>query len=126
MVYRSPTMRKALPPLLCLAIAACGVEEDPRPASLRYIQAAILVPSCATAACHSSANQRASRVFDDPATILEQVYGTGVQPGDPGDSQLITVYLTGDGEFRMPLDAPLPEADVNLISKWILEGAEDN
>jgi hypothetical protein len=119
-------MRKALPLLLFLAVAGCGVEEDTRPASLRYIQAAILVPSCATAACHSSANERAGRVFDDPEIIAEQVYGTGVQPGDPGDSRLITFYLTGDSEYRMPLDAPLPDADIALISRWILEGAEDN
>jgi hypothetical protein len=119
-------MRKALTLLLVLGAAGCGVEEDPRPASLRYIQAAILKPGCATAACHSTLNQRASRVFDDPDTILDQVYGTGIQPGDPGDSALITVYLTGEGEFRMPLDAPLPEADIALISRWIAEGAEDN
>lgn len=121
-------MRKALPPLLFLAVAAagCGVEEDPRPASLRYIQEAILKPGCATAACHSSLNQRASRVFDDPEIILDQVYGTGVQPFDSGDSPLITVYLTGEGDFRMPLDAPLPDADIALIARWIDDGAEDN
>lgn len=119
-------MRKVLTLLVFLGAAGCGVEEDPRPASLQYIQQAILKPGCATAACHSSQNQRAFRVFDDPETIYEQVIGTGVQPFDSADSLLITAYLTGDGPFRMPLDAPLADADIALIARWIDDGAEDN
>jgi hypothetical protein len=122
-------MRNAPALLLLLAAGAagCGVEEDPRPESLRYIQQAILKPSCATAACHSSLNHRAGFVFDDPETIYEMVYSVGVQPGDSGDSALIGLYLTGDDpELRMPLDAPLPDADIALIARWIDEGAEDN
>lgn len=115
-----------LPVLLTVFAGGCGVEADPRPASLDYIQATILVPSCATAACHSKFNQRADRIFDDPDIILEQVYGTGVTPGDSSDSLLVTFYLTGDGEYRMPADAPLPDADIALIARWIDEGALDN
>jgi len=122
----SPAMRYAPGLLLLLAAAGCGVETDPRPATLDYIAATIFKPSCATGGCHSSLNQTAGRVFDDPATIYEQVIGTGVQPGDHTDSPLITVYLTGDGEYRMPLDAPLPDADIDLIARWIDDGAEDN
>jgi hypothetical protein len=125
-VYRS-RVRNALLIVSLLAAVGCGTEEDSRPASLRYIQTAILEPSCATAACHSTLNMRASRVFDDPETIHEQVIGTGVIPGDSGDSLLINFYLTGDDhELRMPLDAPLPEADIALIARWIDDGAGDN
>ena len=120
-------MRYAPLVLSLLAAAGCGEQEDSRPASLRYIQQAILKPSCATAACHSTLNQRAFRVFDDPAIIHEQVIGTGVTPFDSTDSNLITFYLTGDDpEYRMPLDSPLPDADIALIARWIDEGAEDN
>lgn len=120
-------MRMALLAVPILAAGAgCGMD-DTRPASLRYLQETVFKPSCATAACHSSLNQRANRVFDDPETIHGEVVGTGVVPGDSADSILITFYLTGDDpEFRMPLDAPLPDADIALIARWIDDGAEDN
>jgi hypothetical protein len=120
-------MRNALLLLSLLAATGCGTEEDSRPASLAYIQQAILEPSCASAACHSSFNQRSMRVFDDPETVHIMVIGSGVTPFDSSDSLLINFYLRGDDpEFRMPLDAPLPDADIDLIARWIDAGAEDN
>jgi len=113
--------------LLFLVAAGCGVETDPRPASFRYIQAAILEPSCATAACHSSLNQREGLVLDDVDldTTYEVFYGLAATE-DPELSPLLNDILRGDGEKRMPLDAPLPDADVELITNWIVAGREYN
>jgi hypothetical protein len=119
-------MRYAPALLLLLAAAGCGVETDDRPASFTYIREAILVPSCATAACHSAQNQRAGRSFDDEGAY-DELLNAGVVPGDASASPLIFDVLAGDDpEKRMPLDSPLPDADIGLISRWIDMGAEDN
>jgi hypothetical protein len=117
--------------LLLLAAAGCGVETDDRPASFAYIQTAILKPSCATAACHSSQNQREGLVLDDPETAFSEIQTTGITfdplDGSPEDTGLI-LRLRGnlDGEERMPLDSPLPDADIALIARWIGAGGENN
>jgi hypothetical protein len=50
--------------------------------------------------------------------------GPAVIPGNGEQSPLVRRLLGLDGEDRMPLDkAPLPEADVALIRRWIDEGA---
>jgi hypothetical protein len=50
---------------------------------------------------------------------------------DPRDSLLVralrvgvpSILDPGSGNVRMPYDAPMPEADIRLIEKWIAEGA---
>jgi len=32
--------------------------------------------------------------------------------------------MRGQGSLRMPPDAPLPEADITLIDRWIQAGAK--
>jgi hypothetical protein len=124
-------MRYAPALLLLLAAAGCGVETDDRPVSFTYIHEAILVPSCATAACHSSQNQRenldlgdrdsAYRLFnegvgDHTASAIFQTIG--------GDSQPVVQPYAEAG--RMPLDSPLPDADIQLIGTWIDQGEANN
>lgn len=110
---------------LLLAAAGCGVEDDPRPAEFDYISTAILQPSCGNAACHSSQNQRKGLILDNP----DDGYRTLVEDSGyvnqllPEESGLVPFILRGDGELRMPLDAPLPDADIDLIDRWILAGA---
>jgi hypothetical protein len=93
--------------LLALA-ASCGVETDDRPPTADYVVPSILRPSCGTAACHSSATGRNNVVLDNIA--------------DACNAQLLISYLRGDGVDRMPLDSPLPEADIKLIAAWQGEG----
>lgn len=106
-----------------LAAPGCAADTDERPAEFPYIVEAILRPSCATATCHSAMTRRegldfssveaAQQTFDDEFLVV---------PGDPGDGQLINV-LTTSGEERMPVDSPLPDADIALIQAWIANGA---
>lgn len=123
-------MRKA-PLLLFLAVAAagCGVEEDPRPTSFRYIHEAIVKPSCATAACHSLLNNRELVQME----TYDEAYGYFVDAARKEESQIygliggeIEADLRRTDGLRMPLDQPLPEADILLIGRWIDEGARDN
>ena len=48
-----------------------------------------------------------------------------VYPGYPQYSSLITL-LNAVGSIRMPPDNPLPQADIQLISDWIQQGASPN
>ncbi len=104
------------------AAAGCGDELDDRPASREYIVTAILAPACANAGCHSSSAAKAGYSFgtqEEAADALDQL----VLPGDVQRSRLAQVLRT-TGEYRMPLDSPLSEADITLIEAWILGGAE--
>jgi hypothetical protein len=48
-----------------------------------------------------------------------------VTPYDPAQSRLVQM-LRATGAPRMPPDRPLPEADIALIEKWILDGARES
>lgn len=52
--------------------------------------------------------------------------GPSAKPGAPSESLLVK-YINGDAKPRMPLgQPPLPPADVDLIRRWIAEGAKDD
>ena len=52
--------------------------------------------------------------------------GAGIVPGNPESSPLIRV-LTGKAEPTMPGEGdPLPEAEIDLLRRWIQEGAKDD
>lgn len=112
-------------PLLLMAVAGaagCGDEIDDRPATSEYIVAAILAPACGNAGCHSSAAKKEGYAFDTLEAARE-AFSQLVLPGDTQRSRLAQV-LRASGESRMPLDSPLPEADIALIETWILGGAQ--
>lgn len=105
-------------------LAGCADESDERPAEFEYIVAAILRPSCATATCHTSQARRADVALD----TLEAAHETfDSRPFaiafEPESSELPFLLRTTDPELRMPLDSPMPEADIQLIERWIANGA---
>lgn len=101
---------------------ACAGDPGERPARWSYIHAAIIAPSCATSSCHSDRVETAGIALDDPDVAYEALLGRlYVTPGDPG-SALIQL-LEGVEVRRMPPDAPLPQADIDLVRTWIEDGA---
>jgi Planctomycete cytochrome C len=110
---------------LALGAAGCAASTDERPAEFGYIVQAILAPSCGTATCHNSMTRRAGFALD----TLEEARETfdNLRPfaptDDPADSELLFVLRTDDPEQRMPLDSPMPDADIALIERWIIAGA---
>jgi hypothetical protein len=104
-----------------LSSIGCGSETDDRPATKEYIVAAILAPSCGNAACHSSAAAVAGYAFDTLSAATKALDELVVPGSDR--SELLRVLRESGGD-RMPLDSPLPDADIELIEKWILEGAK--
>jgi len=107
--------------LLALACACGGA--DTRPADWSYIHAAIVTPSCATASCHGASASAGGLAFDDAVEtrrlLLSKPY---VTPGDPNSALLF--LLEGRERDRMPPDGPLPQPDIELIRRWIEEGAQ--
>jgi cytochrome c len=118
---RSPALLPSI--LLVAALAgACGGGDDHRPAEWAYIHAAIVVPSCASASCHGAGTAAGGLDFEEAGatyqTWLEAPY---VTPGDPNSA--ILYLLEGRERDRMPPSSPLPRADIELIRRWIVEGA---
>lgn len=120
--------------LLCVAGACEGVDE--RPASWSYVHGGLLAPSCATAQCHAAGAARAGvdlstsaaayavltgRVCGAPALPGEPI-GNFVRPGHPEASRLLYL-LRADRTEVMPPDVPLPDGEIAVIERWILEGA---
>lgn len=128
--------------LAAAGIASCavGCGHDDRPASFSYIQAAIIEPNCATASCHTGASAQAGvklntreasyvvltgRPCDDPPSdgAAPRNY---VAPGQPDRSRLMYLLLGVEVRLAMPPDKPLPGPDIDLVERWILEGARCN
>jgi hypothetical protein len=122
--------------LALAALAACSTAED-RPSDWGYVYPAIIRPSCATAMCHSKLGSQAGldlstsaaayvaftgRVCHAPE-LPGEPEGNLVVPGHPATSQLVHI-LRGEGGRVMPPDVPLPDAEIEVIVNWILDGAE--
>jgi hypothetical protein len=118
-----------------LLASACGSVTDDRPPTLEYITEAILAPSCATAECHSAFKAQVGDVFDTPAATRRTIVGNELMvfPDDmldPHNSFLIRSLTVGVpslldpavSNVRMPYDAPMPDADIQLIERWIALG----
>ena len=117
------------------ALGACG--EDDRPASWSYIHTAVIAPSCATSSCHTQENAQADvdlhsidsayRILvgrdcdaDNPPGPSDRNF---VAPGQPERSALMYLLIGEEVKRQMPPDRPLPPRDINLVERWILEGA---
>jgi len=129
-----------------------GCGHDDRPAVWDYVSPVIFQPSCATASCHSPATAAAGLDFSDPTrgytsltalwvwivdpqgtpeqgcrtidrtVVCQRNHRPLVVPFDPSQSRLINV-LRARSAPRMPPDRALPEADIALVERWILNGA---
>ena len=133
LVYARAALRWAWLLFVC---AGCDTADE-RPATWSYVHAAIIAPSCATASCHNKVSSAAGldfstrtsayaflvgRTCDAPDPPGEAV-GNFVFPYDPDRSTLLYL-LRGDQRNVMPPDQPLPEVEVELVERWVLEGAQ--
>jgi hypothetical protein len=110
--------------LVCAALVGCG-GTDNRPAQWSYIAPAIIEPSCATVSCHSAVAQRSGVVLEPPDVAYQHLVDRFfVIRGDASASELVAL-LRAQGARRMPPDFALPEVDIELIEKWIADGASD-
>jgi len=92
-----------------------------------YFQNSILpmvVSSCGTTGCHDQESHRDGIILTDYASIIKT---GGIKPGDPNDSEFLEV-LTDDGDDLMPPAPydPLTSEEIQEISQWISQGANNN
>ncbi|MEK6607559.1 MAG: hypothetical protein AABZ30_07865 [Myxococcota bacterium] len=112
--------------LLALLLPACGTQD--RPATWSYLSTAVFEPNCAAAGCHSTLARTANIVLEGREAGYQSLVRRRrpfVVPGDPTSSRLLYL-LDGDVTIRMPPDAPLPAADIDLVEEWILLGARND
>lgn len=112
---------------------------DDRPATWSYIFATTIQPSCATSNCHSKVATTAGLALHtrdaaytfltgrvcEPLDDSVEADHNFVVPGQPESSKLMYL-LRGQEVRRMPPDTPLAEVEIELVERWILEGAECN
>lgn len=128
----------ALPLLALLGAGACGQEDD-RPATFTYVYETIIGPSCATIGCHNKVSQTyglqfntkegayaglTGRTCNDEDDLPGEAQGNYVRPGAPDRSQLISLLYGDNVPRRMPPDRGLSSVDIELVERWILEGAQ--
>jgi hypothetical protein len=77
--------------------------------------------------CHGGVKQSGgfSLLFPDEALSPNESGKPAIVPGSPQESEMIRRITHDDPELRMPLDAePLKEEEINLLKKWIRQGAQ--
>jgi WD40 repeat protein len=82
--------------------------------------------------CHQPAKDKGDYIMTDFAALLKggDSEEVAIVPGAPKASHLVEMIIPNeDGEVEMPRGhnaKPLHEAEVEIISKWISEGAKDD
>ncbi len=124
--------------IVVIAIVAIGAgcADSARPSRWSYIHAAIIQPACTTAGCHSAITAIAGvnlseregaytiltgRLCGEPPSSIEPPRNY-VTPFSPETSKLYH-QLVGENTDLMPPDSPLPDAEIEIVARWIEEGA---
>jgi len=93
-----------------------------------YFQKSILpliVSNCAKSGCHDAASHKDGIVLASYTNIMNH---GDIRPGRPSNSDLIEVITENDPDKIMPPPpaAPMSQADINLLTTWINQGALNN
>lgn len=124
----------ALPLTLGLVFAGCA-EDDDRPPTFEYIHQAIIKPNCTTSDCHSTLAAVAGINLEKMEGAYHVLVGRACGQEVPGqaprnfvtpfvpETSKLMYQLRGEQTRRMPPDLALPPVDVDLVERWILDGA---
>lgn len=83
----------------------------------------IFVSSCAKSGCHDFVSRNEGYILDSYTNIMKK----GIKPGNAEDSKIYKVLIDDDEDDRMPKrpNPRLTTAQINLIKRWINEGAKN-
>ncbi len=101
----------------------------PLPETVSYYRDVRPVFQAQCQGCHQPAKPQGGYVMTDHASLLKagDHEKPGVIPGKPEASELIVQVTPKDGKAKMPKGKPcLSEYDLQLITKWIAQGAKDD
>ena len=114
---------------LCLLWAACVHEPVPPrggntgEVSFKNEVLPLLESSCAVVGCHVGMNPPKNVDLSSYAKVIETA---DVQAGEPEQSELYEVLVEDRPSHVMPPGSPLPASQIELVRKWIEQGAKDN
>jgi Protein of unknown function (DUF1549)/Protein of unknown function (DUF1553)/Planctomycete cytochrome C/Concanavalin A-like lectin/glucanases superfamily len=77
--------------------------------------------------CHSDAQKKTKGglVVDSLAGLLQGGdSGPAIVPGEPDKSKLIEAIRYANDDFQMPPKGKLPEAEIDILTKWVKLGAK--
>ena len=114
---------------LVLFVTAFAFAEQPDENEISYARdiRPILTANCV--ACHQPAHDDGDYLMTDFASLLKggESGDAAIQPGDPDNSYLIELITPVDGESEMPPgDDSLSADEIELIRKWIQQGAKND
>jgi cytochrome c553 len=86
----------------------------------------IFLSNCAKGGCHDAASHEEGYIFNSYTNIMNSGDDDGIVPGDADESEIFESITEDDDDDRMPQDSPpLTTAQINLIRRWINEGAQN-
>jgi WD40 repeat protein len=108
--------------------SAAAEEEKGGPAAVSYYRDVRPIFQAHCQGCHQPAKAKGKFVITSFAKILDGADGEAVVlPGKSGESLLVEEITPEDGKASMPKGGePLSAAEIELISRWIAEGAKDD
>ena len=117
--------------LLTGFLVGCG-QKGPTPVSFRSQIQPILKDRCAS--CHGTDKALGKIVLTSYESVMNSRTVPGKKPlvvsGNPSESWLYILCATSQQHFRMPPDTsrvtPLPKQELELLAKWIMQGAKDD
>lgn len=85
----------------------------------------LLSANCATSGCHDAQSHQEGVILDSYFNIRNTA---DVRPGNPSGSDLYEVLIETDPDKRMPPPpaSPLTTEQIQLVYKWIQQGAKNN
>ena len=109
--------------LILSAVGMTAAAADPTVDFVRDVQP-ILAKHCNQ--CHGESKREGGLRLDiRAAALLGGDSGKALEPGKPGDSELLLRLLSDDDDERMPQEAdPLSKETVALLTRWIEQGAD--
>lgn len=124
----------------CFAVLCVGcLDSEEEPANWSYVYTTVVQANCTSSNCHSELAATAGLQFHTKESAYTYLTGRAcaspgypeepshnfVVPYEPDRSKLIYM-LRGDETWRMPPDVALPDVEIEMVERWILEGAECN
>jgi WD40 repeat protein len=137
--YEVLLMRVVRPVVLVLAVLAVGVmlsaaqtpgQKPQEPTEVSYYKHIRPIIQQHCQGCHQPAKSEGGYVMTSYDALLKE--GTsavpGVAPGQPDKSLIVEMITSQDGKKpEMPRGKdPLTDYDINLVKKWITQGAKDD
>jgi mono/diheme cytochrome c family protein len=116
---------------LSAAVLASAADSGPKPGEpISYYRHVRPILQGACHGCHQPAKAKGGYLMTDFAALVKggEDDGAAIVPGKPQESSLLRNITPGpDGKAEMPKKAdPLKAAEIELVSRWISEGAKDD